>query len=484
MDETEVLDEAELAALSLVRSWRSQVNSTAGQYVSSQINELLIQELEMLHHAISARQIELTAQAVDAAATRLGGQANAAGLARRVTGAGVALARRRHPITGQRLVHQALVLTQDLPQVLAGMRAGELGETQAAILVRETDGLSSTQRSEVADQVRQRWPVLGDRGLGEAARAAAARIAPDEIAARHSKAIADRHVSFRSAPDAMLRLSALLPLRDGLTCVQALQAAADTAVASPDAAAQPGRWGLSGTRREQWRQAQADALVAGITGHAPGRSPTAVTVNLLIPVDALTANGDAYLQGYGNIPGDLARDLISAHPDVEPQIRRIFTAPDTGDLVSMESRSRTYTGLLREFIRLRDQHCRTPFCESAIRHIDHIRAAARGGPTTASNGDGTCEHCNYTKQLPGNVVTGSAQHTTHTIGLVTAHSYPPAPPGGPAPPPAITLPPQPPRFVHRRRARRPSTARMPVTKAVIHDFMRNLPSYHDTPRRQ
>lgn len=296
--------------------------------------------------------------------------------------------------------------------------------------------------------------------------------------------------------------------RDGLACVQALQAAADTVTASAapadtrgasaapasavptsaaptsaaaPAAAQPGRWGLRGTRREQWRQAQADALVAGITGHAPGRSPTAVTVNLLIPVDALTANGDAHLQGYGNIPGDLARDLISAHPDVEPQIRRIFTAPGTGDLVSMESRSRTYTGLLREFIRLRDQHCRTPFCESAIHHIDHIQAAAHGGPTTASNGDGTCEHCNYTKQLPGNVVTGSAQHTTHTIGLVTAHSYPPTPPGGP---PAIVLPATPPRFVDRQRARRPRTARMPVTKAVIHDFVRNLPSYHDTPRRQ
>lgn len=505
MDETEVLGGAELAALSLVRSWRSAVNDTAGQYVSSRINELLIQELEMLHHAISARQIELTAQAVDDAAARIAGRENAAGVARRVTGAGVAMARRRNPITGQRLVHQALVLTRDLPHVLTAMRAGQLGETQAAILVRETDGLSSTQRAEVAEQVSQRWTVLGDRGLGEAARAAAARIAPEQIAARHTKAIGDRHVSFRSAPDAMLRLSALLPLRDGMACVQALQTAADAALAAPTAvgptaeprsadqapagataptAEQTGRWGLSGTRREQWRQAHADALVARITGQAPGFSPVAVKVNLLMPMDALTANGDAHLQGYGSIPGDLAHDLIGAHPDLEPQIRRIFTAPDTGDLISMESRARTYTGLLREFIRLRDQHCRTPFCESPIWHIDHIRAAASGGRTTAGNGAGTCEHCNYAKQLSGNTVTGNAQHTAHTIGLVTAHSFPPAPPGGSAAPPAIVLPPTPPRFADRTPARRSSTPRIPVTKAAIQDFMRNLPGHHDAPRRQ
>lgn len=275
----------------------------------------------------------------------------------------------------------------------------------------------------------------------------------------------------------MLRLSALLPLRDGMACVQALQAAADAAVAAPTAVApaeprsageapagataptaeQTGRWGLSGTRREQWRRAHADALVA---------------------------NGDAHLQGYGSIPGDLARDLISAHPDLEPQIRRIFTAPDTGDLISMESQARTYTGLLREFIRLRDQHCRTPFCESPIRHLDHIQAAASGGPTTAGNGAGTCEHCNYAKQLPGNTVTGNAQHTAHTIGRVTAHSFPPAPPGGSAAPPVIVLPPTPPRFADRTRARRSGTPRIPVTKAAIQDFMRNLPGHYDAPRRQ
>lgn len=53
----------------------------------------------------------------------------------------------------------------------------------------------------------------------------------------------------------------------------------------------------------------------------------------------------------------------------------------------MESASRTFDGLLRQLVTLRDRTCRTP---------DHAV-----GPTTAANGQGLCNGCNQLKGEPG-----------------------------------------------------------------------------------
>lgn len=417
-----MLDEAELACLPLVRGWRDQVNSTAGQAGPPRVVEALIPEFEQLKHAISARQIELTAHIRDGAHTRRRAQNVSASLADRYAGAAVALARRRHPITGTRLVHQARVLTEDMPDVLAAMRAGELGETQAAILVRETDGLSRSQRAQVTDRLREHWAVMGDRGLSETTRDVVARIAPDALAERHAKAAADRHVSYRSAPDAMLRVSALLPVREGLACVQALQNAADRELSKsePDQEA---------SRSRRWLQSQADAMVTRITGTAPpDLPPVGVKVNLMIPIEALTGDSGGFIEGYGMVGGHVVRELIEQCPETDgPQIRRLFA--HDGDLVGMESHARSYPGLLKQFIRLRDQRCRSPFCESPIKQIDHIESAAAGGATSESNARSCCEWCNYVKEHPDYQVTGDARCATTRIGALSVASTPPPPPG-------------------------------------------------------
>lgn len=68
----------------------------------------------------------------------------------------------------------------------------------------------------------------------------------------------------------------------------------------------------------------------------------------------------------------------------------------------MDSHRRPFDGQLRAFVVLRDQGtCRTPWCDAPIRHVDHITGAAAGGPTSADNGQGLCERCNYVKELPG-----------------------------------------------------------------------------------
>ena len=418
MDGKHLLDEAEQASITLVQRWRAEVNATAGQGESPRIQQGLIQELEYLKDAITARQIELTAAASDDTRARrpdLPVERND-----RHTGTGIAFARRRHPLSGQRLVHQARVLVNEMPSVLAALRAGELNEEAAALLVRETDGLDPAARAQTARELQDRWQYLGERGLREAARGIVTRLDPDLARVRAIAAAHDRHVTWRSAPDAMLRLSALVPATTGLACVQALQAAADALVAEkPNPATHQDR-----------RRAQADALVTLITGAKPRRQPPVdVRVNLMIPIDALTGDAPGHLEGYGTISGQLARDLINACPDDQgPAVRRIFTAPNHQELVGMESTSRTYNGLLREFIRLRDQRCRTPFCESPAQQTDHITPVAKGGLTTAANGRATCTRCNQDKEHPDYRVTGTAQYAVCTVGGLKTPSTPSKPP--------------------------------------------------------
>ena len=116
-------------------------------------------------------------------------------------------------------------------------------------------------------------------------------------------------------------------------------------------------------------------------------------------------------------------------------LRRLYAHPKTSALVAMESRSRYFPKGLAQFIGLRDQRCRTPYCDAPIRHRDHARPRNRGGPTSADNGLGSCERCNYVKESPGwRVEAGVAESGVHTAEFVTPtgaqyHSTAPPLPG-------------------------------------------------------
>lgn len=75
----------------------------------------------------------------------------------------------------------------------------------------------------------------------------------------------------------------------------------------------------------------------------------------------------------------------------------------------MDSRARIFPQGLARFITTRDQRCRTPWCGAPVRHIDHVQSHAAGGGTSAGNGQGLCENCNYTKQAPG--------WSSHAVGV-------------------------------------------------------------------
>ncbi|WP_371820805.1 DUF222 domain-containing protein [Tsukamurella sp. PLM1] len=66
----------------------------------------------------------------------------------------------------------------------------------------------------------------------------------------------------------------------------------------------------------------------------------------------------------------------------------------------------------------RDQHCRTPYCDAPIAHIDHVHRHASGGATRFDNGQGLCAACNYAKEGLGwharEVTDPSGRHTVET----------------------------------------------------------------------
>jgi hypothetical protein len=178
-----------------------------------------------------------------------------------------------------------------------------------------------------------------------------------------------------------------------------------------------------------------------VTGR-PAEVAEPVAVNLVMS-DQTLLGGDsssAVVDGYGPIPASVARRLVeSAASDKQSKatLRRLYRHPKTGSLTAMESRARCFPRGLAKFIGLRDQTCRTPYCDASIRHRDHAVPRNRGGPTSGVNGLGMCERCNYVKDSPGWRVTAGDENGVHTAEFVTptgAHYHSTAPPL-PGPPP-------------------------------------------------
>ncbi|WP_241521645.1 HNH endonuclease [Arthrobacter pityocampae] len=366
----------------------------------------------------------------------------------RGVGAQLALARRESPARGGRLLGLARALVTEMPHTLAALESGRLNEWRATLLVRETACLSAADRCAVDEELSPdtgAFDGAGDRQLVAAARAAAYRRDPRSVTQRAGHAARDRHVSLRPAPDTMTYLTALLPVAQGVAVHAELTRHADACRATGDARSRG--------------QLMANALVERTTGTPGGFSRVEVQ---LIMTDRTLLQGDsepARLPGYGIVPAGWARDLLttkdvgqpigssasqpesqslsrsSGRADGRPTdpgrgfevwLRRLYTAPGTGELIGVDSRSRLFTIGQRRFIQARDDLCRTPYCDAPIRHYDHIIPWHTNGPTTLANGAGLCEACNHTKELDGWRARPHAKPGERhglTLSTPTGHTY-------------------------------------------------------------
>jgi hypothetical protein len=385
----------------------------------------LLRTLEDLKASISAAQAAITA---DFAASQRRAQADA-GLPARRQGEGIAaqiaLARRESPVRGAQHLGLALILTTEMPHTLEAMTTGRLSEWRATLLARETACLTLADRRTVDAELcadPRALDGLSDAGLVTATRRLAYRLDPESVVARARRAETERTVTIRPAPDTMTYLTGLLPVAQGVAVHAALTREADTLRATGD----PRTRG----------QIMADTLVARITGQAAAAT---VPVHVrLVMTDRTLLAGDAepaHLVGYGTVPAGWARDLVATAADTGlAWLKRLYTAPGSGRLLALDSRSRTAPPGLRDFIETRDQTCRTPWCGAPVRHIDHALPHDADGPTADGNLQGLCERCNHAKQAPGWRARPAPGHR-HTVVVTTptGHRYTttaPPPPGG------------------------------------------------------
>lgn len=384
-----------------------------------------IAELERVKSAAAAGQARAAA-ALDA--SRRAAEA-AAGVPAANRGRGVAsevaLARRDSPARGGRHLGFAKALVNEMPHTLGALQQGLLSEWRATLIVRESACLDIEDRQALDAELcgdPAGLDGMGDARVAAAARSIAYRLDPHAVVERAAKAETERTVTIRPAPDTMTWLTALLPVAQGVSVYAALRRAADTT--------------FDGRSRGQ---VMADTLVERVTGRSAA-TPTPIAVNLVLS-DRTLLSGDntpADISGYGPIPAEVARGLImavGADSRSRATLRRLYAHPESGALVAMESRARRFPRGLATFIGLRDQRCRTPYCDAPIRHRDHATPHARGGRTAVANGLGSCERCNYVKEAAGwRVSTDFDETGRHTAEFTTPtgrHYRSAAPPRAP-----------------------------------------------------
>jgi hypothetical protein len=183
----------------------------------------------------------------------------------------------------------------------------------------------------------------------------------------------------------------------------------------------------------------ADTLVERVTCR-PAGTPEPVAVNLVISDETLLGgdNTPAVVEGYGPIPAmwraawSMRRSPMTGlgPPCAALSAPKVGGVGGDGIIITM------LPARAVPFIGLRDLTCRTPYCDAPIRHRDHAQPRNRGGPTSARNGLGMCERCNYAKEVPGWHVCAGDENGVHTAEFTTPtgmrhHSTAPPPPGPP-----------------------------------------------------
>lgn len=436
-----------------LRSMQAAMSTVAASDDAARID--LIRALEEVKAAAAAAQAQLTVEfdASQRAAARPCVSADPSPqAASRVThsiGAQVGLARRESPHRGRRRVRFATHVVS-LPHTWARFRDGVLSEHRAGLIVDAIAHLNVEDQLMIDAELCADPATLegiGDRRLAGWARRLAAELDPEAAARRASRSYAERRVSVRPCPEGMAWFSALLPMCDAVGAAASLRRAALGAKAAgdPRTIAQL----MADTLVVRVRDRGVPGLIVGDGGSddpggtvgaecgdpaapadsadrgrrprdgaddpdpwpSPGEAIAATTpsapafrVELIMTDTAFFGHDDspAVVPGVGHLPAQLARDLIARSlTEHTLWLRRLYAHPDTSEVVARDSTSRCFPPGLVGLIRLRDQTCRSPYCDAPIAHIDHVVPAARGGPTTLANGQGLCEACNYAKEVAG-----------------------------------------------------------------------------------
>jgi hypothetical protein len=374
------------------------------------------------------------------------------------------------PHTGAAFLGTARAWIMDMPYTFEALRTGVLSQWRATLLVRETAHLTVEDRARVDEEVCGPAGLvvlarMGTKRLVARIKELAGRLDVHACVKRNARAVTERRVSVRPAPDLMVYLTALVPMQQGVQAYAQLKAHADAAKATGD--------------ERGAGQIMADTLIERITGRDPGHADEVpVTINLLVSDQTLLTGGDqpavvldGNAAGAGTVPAPVARHLTAHAIDADAAwLRAIYVDPH-GRLLATTSVSRFHPQGLAALLRAREQGiCGTTWCDAPVRHLDHITPHAEGGETSLDNGQGLCARCNHAKQAPGWVQKATEVDGRHAVQTVTPTGHT-----------TVAVAPDPPRPI--RPVRETNTASTPWTPATgmrePHDGERDAEDVHD-----
>jgi hypothetical protein len=242
---------------------------------------------------------------------------------------------------------------------------------------------------------------------------------PDETAARHTRALAQRRLTVESADDGMAWVTLY---------VSAVDAARIRARVGATATERSGR--ADETRTLD--QLRADVATALLTGEG---TPTAVRTEILVTIPALTLIGAgrsggahgvdgahgpdgvhgtrpdqaAELEGHGPIDDETARRLFAE----APTFLRLATDPFTSAPLALDRTRYRVTAAQRRWLAKQYEGCTRPGCTSPVTttDLDHLTAWAQGGATDVDNLAPTCRTDHTLKHRARFTVTRSADGT-------------------------------------------------------------------------
>ncbi|MGP9031599.1 HNH endonuclease [Glutamicibacter mysorens] len=327
----------------------------------------------------------------------------------------VAIARKRPQNGSRNYLVNCRILFEDTPNIAAAFSRGEFTEAQIQAMLTPLQDVRPLRRTEFDGIFRQNpdmFESMGPKRIKETVTNFTVKYTSDREDKKLKDSNAQRYVRFRKdREEGCVFVQARLPIVGGTGLQKTLRD-------------QSFRIKCKGDPRTR-TQIEADLLARYMFFDENNEQTINVQLGLIMTDKALFM-GDrepAYLEGYGFIPAQTARELIGGHQipneltfeemeakltpenieriEVMTEITRLYTAPGDQELITMDSKARIFPQKLKKFIRIRDRHCRTPFCDGLVEETDHVTQFARGGATSVSNSSGRCAICNKAKQATG-----------------------------------------------------------------------------------
>lgn len=283
----------------------------------------------------------------------------------------------------------ATELREMFPQVWQALRSGSLDVRKARVIVGGVAHLSPSKAADIANEVLDRAPFLTTGQLRARISRLCLEIDAEESRKRYEQRLADRRIEAYPNPEGTVDLNGRdLPPNKVAAIGGHIESTARRLKSSGD------------TRTMD--QLRADIYVDLLLGRSANSAPTSrgvVTMTASLETLAGLSDDVAEIPGFGPVISDVARQVLSDHPNAELRYR---VTADDGDVL-IGTPSRFASKHLRTFLETRDQTCVRPGCRMPATEcdIDHRQRWADGGATDDRNDQPLCRHDHMVKDSGG-----------------------------------------------------------------------------------